>query len=207
MKTLTKITLLSLTFTLILGTTYATTQKFKDDNQIPTWARSSVQNLMENGVFNGYENGNFGPHDSVTRAQLAVILEKYQHNYLHDYSKVLMNYKYFENTKLDYEVKTALVLAIAGKNTIKEPSNSNDYALGISCNFKDSSLQDYGMIKRIISNEIPKSYTVYNCDTDIHYGGGYYIHHLYEGGIPGSGNTGKIDRWHGPFAPDILLSN
>jgi len=35
-------------------------------------------NYMQNlGVINGYENGNFGPNDAVTRAQIVTILKRY----------------------------------------------------------------------------------------------------------------------------------
>lgn len=39
---------------------------------------SSVDAMLQLGVINGYENGNFGPNDSVTRAQLVTMLDRYK---------------------------------------------------------------------------------------------------------------------------------
>jgi|CXWL01.1.fsa_nt_gi peptidoglycan hydrolase-like protein with peptidoglycan-binding domain len=37
------------------------------------WAENSIRQLAEKGIINGYANGNFGPNDPVTRAQLVKI--------------------------------------------------------------------------------------------------------------------------------------
>jgi hypothetical protein len=206
MKNTTKGLLIGVMLTMSMGTGYAISQQFNDYSSIPEWAKGAVQNMANRGVITGYQNGNFGPNDAVTRAQLATVLERYNDNYSVDYSRVLMNFKHLEDADLNYEVTTALALAISGAKKTEGPSKTNGYALGATCNFKDGNLQDYGMIKKITSSGVPKSYTVYNCEGDPHYGGGYYIHHLYTGGIPGSGGSGTIDAWYGPFAADILLS-
>ncbi len=203
MKTTTKLVIATMSLMLATSTGYAMSEKFNDYSQVPDWAKSAVNNLSASGIINGYENGNFGPNDNVSRAQLATILDRQQTKY----ANILMNYGYFQDTNLDYEVQTALALAIAGYGAAEAPRESNDYALGASCNFQNSSLQDYGMIKKINSAEIPSSYHVYNCSGDKNYGGGYYVHHSYTGGIPGSGTTATIDKWYGPFAANTLLSN
>lgn len=40
------------------------------------WARSSISRWSSYGVVAGYDNGNFGPNDQITRAQMAVILSR-----------------------------------------------------------------------------------------------------------------------------------
>ena len=41
------------------------------------WYADGIAWAVENGIANGYGNGQFGPNDSVTREQLAVMLWKY----------------------------------------------------------------------------------------------------------------------------------
>lgn len=40
------------------------------------WAKSSISRWSDYGVVGGYHNGNFGPNDPITRAQMAVILSR-----------------------------------------------------------------------------------------------------------------------------------
>lgn len=51
---------------------------------IPAWAEKVVANLEERGIMKGYENGNFGVTDPVTRAQMLVLLNKIVHLYVSD---------------------------------------------------------------------------------------------------------------------------
>lgn len=37
----------------------------------------AVKNMSLNGYMNGYSNGNFGPDDSMTRGQLAVVIDRF----------------------------------------------------------------------------------------------------------------------------------
>jgi len=37
----------------------------------------SVYKMQERGVISGYDNGNFGPNDSVTRGQVVTMLDRY----------------------------------------------------------------------------------------------------------------------------------
>ncbi|MCI5993059.1 MAG: S-layer homology domain-containing protein, partial [Clostridiales bacterium] len=41
------------------------------------WYTKAVAWAAENGIVNGYSNGNFGPNDPITREQLATILYRY----------------------------------------------------------------------------------------------------------------------------------
>lgn len=42
-----------------------------------TYFTESVGDLVRKGILKGYEDGRFGPHDFVTRAQVAVMLDRY----------------------------------------------------------------------------------------------------------------------------------
>ena len=53
------------------------TSKFKDVQNTKEYYYVAVKWATKNNIVSGYENGNFGPNDPITREQLAVILNKY----------------------------------------------------------------------------------------------------------------------------------
>ncbi|MGG3958436.1 M15 family metallopeptidase [Bhargavaea massiliensis] len=56
-------------------TTQKEVQQVKDDVK-GHWAEASIRKAMEKGVIKGYTDGTFKPDEPVTRAQLAVILDR-----------------------------------------------------------------------------------------------------------------------------------
>ncbi len=50
------------------------------DVQSSTFYAPSVSTLMRAGVLQGYQNGSFGPDDPVTRAQVSVMIDRYDQN-------------------------------------------------------------------------------------------------------------------------------
>lgn len=40
------------------------------------WAEKSIQKAKQNGIINGYSDGSFRPNETVTRAELSVILDR-----------------------------------------------------------------------------------------------------------------------------------
>lgn len=53
-----------------------TAKDFKDKNQIPKWAYDAVDYVARKGLMQGDENGKFRPNDPITRAELAVVLQR-----------------------------------------------------------------------------------------------------------------------------------
>lgn len=49
---------------------------YKDEAQIPAWAKAAVDAAAEKGLMKGDDDGNFRPNDPVTRAELAVVLNR-----------------------------------------------------------------------------------------------------------------------------------
>lgn len=47
---------------------------FKDDADIPSWAKEAVYDAKEKGLMLGDTNGNFRPNEPLTRAEAAVLL-------------------------------------------------------------------------------------------------------------------------------------
>jgi hypothetical protein len=50
------------------------TVNFTDEAQIPNWAKSSVTAATERSIFSGYQDGEFKPFQSATRAETVVVL-------------------------------------------------------------------------------------------------------------------------------------
>jgi hypothetical protein len=51
---------------------------FKDQAEIPAWAKEAVEKAAEKGWMVGDENGNFRPNDPISRAEMAVVLSRLQ---------------------------------------------------------------------------------------------------------------------------------
>ena len=49
---------------------------FKDSNEVPAWAQDAVEKVTEKGWMLGDDLGKFNPNDPVTRAELAVVLNR-----------------------------------------------------------------------------------------------------------------------------------
>ena len=48
---------------------------FKDSNKISSWAKDAVDNVTDLGLMNGVGNNEFNPQGTITREQLAVVLD------------------------------------------------------------------------------------------------------------------------------------
>ena len=55
----------------------ATSKLFNDVQDSDAWFYTSVYQVVDLGLFKGYDGGDFGPNDTLTRAQAAVILWRY----------------------------------------------------------------------------------------------------------------------------------
>lgn len=81
----------------ISGTVFALTDgKFSDVDYSGYYAKS-LERMVDMDVVSGYQNGTFGPNDSVTRAQMVTILDRYDQNKIEQLS--ILACKAFENTK------------------------------------------------------------------------------------------------------------
>lgn len=57
------------------GTDSAATTVFRDDADIPDWARAAVAAAVAHGLVNGFPDGTFRPHETATRAQAVTLLQ------------------------------------------------------------------------------------------------------------------------------------
>ncbi|UHA75054.1 FG-GAP-like repeat-containing protein [Paenibacillus sp. 481] len=49
---------------------------FKDADQIPSWATAAVHTAVQQGMIQGYLDGTFRPNDTISRAEMAIIIAK-----------------------------------------------------------------------------------------------------------------------------------
>lgn len=76
-----KFSLILIIISAVIGTTaFAASTVFTDDTTFATWFSSSAIKMKSLGIMNGYADGTFGPSKPVTRAELAVMLDRFKTN-------------------------------------------------------------------------------------------------------------------------------
>lgn len=85
-----------------------------DFNDVPPehWAYTFIMAAKQNGIINGYANGNYGPGDPVTRGELAVMVKKGRGWTYSGYSPVT-----FTDVPTDYWAYS-FIMAVREKNII-----------------------------------------------------------------------------------------
>ncbi len=167
-----------LTFILTL-TAFAAVNSFTDSDSFPDWAADSINKMSDIGVINGYEDESFGSNDTVTRAQLATIVDRYDKNVSAHLNSAFMNYASFDGLNLDPEIKAVLALARSDYNVLDGDPTSN------GCD-------------KIEAVDIPTYYNVYKCLDMFEV---YYVNFVYDGPVPESGDATIIhfSEWLGPY--------
>ena len=100
--------------------------KYPDVQDTTKYYYVAVKWATKNGIIHGYDNGNFGPNDPITREQLAVILKQYT-EYKGKYKKQTVNLNSFaDGSKVSDFAETGMQWAVGVKviegtkeNTIK----------------------------------------------------------------------------------------
>ncbi|OOB78709.1 MAG: hypothetical protein BEN18_06555 [Epulopiscium sp. Nuni2H_MBin001] len=116
-------TCLSISMVLSIGPTFATEQPaFNDISN--HWAQSSIKMLTEVGLLGGYEDGTFRPNANITRAELAVCLQRI---FGLDYKST---YKIYGDVQQDvwYSPAVAVVGGLGIMNSYDNKFYPNEYA-------------------------------------------------------------------------------
>ena len=58
----------------LMGFANAQDLGFTDDAQIPTWATEAIEELMDQGVLTGNDDGSFAPNRQLNRAEVSKII-------------------------------------------------------------------------------------------------------------------------------------
>ena len=65
----------SVVFSRLLNADASDTQKtFKDDSDIPSWAKDAVCKMVSLGIITGYGDGTFKPNNMITRAEACTLI-------------------------------------------------------------------------------------------------------------------------------------
>lgn len=106
-------------FALILyrmeGKPNADTEKSFGDIKGDEWYGSAVLWAAKQGIVAGYENGNFGPADQITREQMTVMMYRYAKYLKNDISKTAEFDKYKDATSVSDFAKDAMRWAIGNE--------------------------------------------------------------------------------------------
>lgn len=162
--------------------------RFTDEAQFADWYKSSAYVVNSWGVMNGYADGRFGPDDAVTRAQMAVMLNKYdQHvsqnqisaDELQDILSELLNY---QDSNISSAFKVPVIMAEAGLKQMSGPPAGIGSEIKIMEDDRGEPLN------------LPKGYTLYERPSYVY---SYYLHYV------GPRAEGDVvmdrDQWYGPF--------
>ena len=115
------------------------TNNFKDV-EAGSWYYDAVTWASENGIVLGYDNGNFGTNDNITREQFATIMYRYAKSTNNNLSLSSSNYPYVTDDVADYAkepmkfavmsglIKTTDTINLGPKNEVSRA----DLAIGIA---------------------------------------------------------------------------
>lgn len=170
----------------VAATAFAAGVGFTDQNNFDAWYKNAVIKLGNLGVINGYPDGSFRPGNNVNRAELAVMLSKYDDYRIKNFDDLLADkllafmsaQKQFSNLTLVHDYyKNLIILAEMGLRRVNgEPSDLDRYSL----------VTDIG--------DLPAGYSLYQ-------GLGIiipmYVH--YEGPRSMGDVDQEVDEWYGPF--------
>ena len=91
------------------------TSKFPDVQDTSAYYYVAVKWATANNIVSGYDNGNFGPNDLITREQLAVMLNSYC-KYKGEYKSTIADYsKYKDSDKISEFAKWGMNWAVGSK--------------------------------------------------------------------------------------------
>lgn len=181
----------SVAFALVGGMNFADQSKFAD------WNRTSINHLKEEGIVKGYGDGEFKPENSVTRAEMAVMMDRMYDNLIKQTGEVTMAYDDLKDIKFEEGGSAPKVALAMGIARIKKLEN-----------FKPESVTEYAPdFKKLSGENIPKGYEVYQLTALPTYQ--YYVHWQADEFAPESDATAPthFDEWYGPFDPSVWYNN
>ena len=86
------------------------------------WYTNAIKWITSQKIMSGYDNGKFGPNDSITREQLAVTLRNYANYKKKNTNSTTSLSKYKDSTKVSSWAKTAMQWAV-GKKIVSGKNN------------------------------------------------------------------------------------
>ena len=171
-------------------TALAATVVFTDQNSfVDSWFEDAAVNMNKKGIITGYPDGSFGPSNQVSRAELAVMLNRFDEYTAREIEKHFNDKidEIVDNTlkfaKQDYDWYTNfIVLAESGLRKLDgAPQYYNT----------DGWEEESGV-------NLPEGYKLYTAFVMGESGNPSYLH--FQGEICGGDECGEeLDQWYGPF--------
>lgn len=179
------------------GTALAANMIFTDQDQYAgSWFENATISMQQKGIIKGYADGSFGPNNSVSRAELVVMFDRYN-----DYLMESMNNKgnsgndTISISKLNQVIDNTLKLAkqnyqwyssfvVMAESDLKKLS-------GRPKNYESQTWREQA------NAQLPEGYTLYT-DVMAESGNPSYLHFFGEVCIDDVCGNDK-DQWYGPF--------
>jgi hypothetical protein len=183
-KLLITLSLLAFPVTIFAATSTIT---YLDQGKFPDWAKQSIKDVTAHRLMEGYDDDTFRSENSVSRAELAVILERLESRNSLNMQKYAGMVSELENAKTDLKPEVKQVIALASGGF--EAQAARPACVYVN---KDGDMpQTLGTYA---------GYTVYECHELFSQ---YVVNYKYTGGLAESdGDTAVIDKWFGPYNLD-----
>lgn len=164
---------------------------FTDQSKFADWNSTAITHLKDQGIIKGYSDGEFKPDNNVTRAEMAVMMDKMYDRLVGKISKVTMSYEKLSNVSFtdtydQVTAKAALAMGMAHVRETSQPDLKKNYCT------------------KLTGKNLPENYEVYSCGELF---SDYYAHEYGKTGVPESGETTTLDSWFGPFEPSVWYNN
>lgn len=165
---------------------------FSDSRFFPDWASDSIYKLESRGIVQGYEDGTFRANNTVTRAELAVILDRFESKLNNQNNSSSLSKEEFE-----YRIQKVLENLSDLENISIIPADLKNYVVMAEAGLKklNNQPENFSNFDQIKTIDLPAgTYTVYEfthiiVDTYLHYEG-----ERLQGDV-----VDQVDEWYGPF--------
>lgn len=154
---------------------------FTDSSSFPSWSTDSIMKMADKGVIKGYGDGSFRPNNSITRAESAVLFDRFNDLSLQNTEKKLFDFVFALNSLGYIDVNTdpvnvALIMAEAGMYR-----------------YAGDPTKDFEELEESTTNiDLPENYSVYQSEPF-----GFFLRYQ---GMKNFGQDGwEVDEWYGPF--------
>ena len=163
---------------------------YTDEDSFSDWFYQEVNNMGVKGIIEGYGDGSFGPHNTLTRAELSVMLDRFDHMVQDMIDRKMIDLLYsldsLEYIDLPDSVEIyalALIMSEAGVRRLDSEPSPDCF--------------DTGQFEIIDENYLgfvlPDNYSIYSNGLC-----GVYVRYQ---GYKNFGQDGyEVDEWYGPFS-------
>ncbi len=162
---------------------------YTDEDTFADWFYQEVNNMGVKGIIEGYGDGSFGPNNTLTRAELSVMLDRFDHMVQDMIERKMIDFLYsldslaYLDLPDDNEVNAvAVIMAEAGVRRLDAEPASDCLGLG-----------EIEMVEEeFVGFELAENYSIY-ADGPC----GIYVRYQ---GFKNFGQDGvDVDEWYGPF--------